>query len=102
MNSYALGLDLGIASIGWAIGPVDKDGNIQDISLMGTFCYPSPVAEISKGRRTTNRSNRGAKRRSRHRLAHFKARRKSLLRVLIKLGWWPEDPDQQLTIRTRK
>ncbi len=102
MKPYALGLDLGIASIGWAVGPVNDLGDLLDIELMGTFCYPSPISEVKKGRRTTNRSNRGALRRARHRLYHFKARRRVLGQLLIELGWWPSDEAEQIKIRTQK
>jgi CRISPR-associated endonuclease Csn1 len=99
---YVLGLDLGIASIGWCVAPLDSKGDIADIEALGTFCYPTPVAKVNKGRRVTNRSNRGAKRRARHRLHHFKARRKKLLTELTRLGWWPEDPAEQFAFRTEK
>jgi CRISPR-associated endonuclease Csn1 len=99
---YALGLDLGVASIGWAIALLDEKDEVTTIERIGTFVYPSPIAEVDKGRRVTNRSNRGAKRRQRHRLDHFQARRKKLYKQLIELGWFPKDPEEQQTIRHRE
>ena len=101
-NGYVLGLDLGISSIGWAVAPQSELGDIADIESMGSFCYPSPIAEVEKGRRISNRVGRGAKRRSRHRLDHFQARRKKLVRLLVHLGWWPNDKTTQENLRHAK
>jgi CRISPR-associated endonuclease Csn1 len=101
-RKYVLGIDIGIASIGWATFNLDEHGNPVEFCHMGSFCYPNPISEIVKGRRVTSRTGRGAKRRQRHRLEHFKARRKKLTRLLVDLGWLPTDPDEQTALRCRK
>ncbi len=101
MRDYVLGLDLGTASIGWAIIDLelDDDGEIgSEIGLRaaGVRIFPEGVNRGPKGaekpKNVERRTARGA-RRNRYR---FHQRRRNLARILVAAGLLPEsEADRQ-------
>lgn len=82
-----LGLDLGVASIGWAV--ITDDGAKKEILGMGTRVVPlSPddKDEFATGNAITKNQNRRLKRQQRRGYDRYQLRRKSLTRELVKHG----------------
>ncbi len=79
--TYALGLDLGSASIGWARTTTD------DILQLGSRLFPEGVD--AKSRDPKNKKRR-EKRLLRRQIARKAQRRETLLRAFQILGWLPE------------
>lgn len=88
MNSksdYTLGIDLGIASIGWAAVSTDK----QTITA-GVRIFPAGTDGVGTRSESHPNQDRRTKRGARRRI-YRKAKRKKLLRqILLQLGWMPE------------
>lgn len=86
-----LGLDLGTASIGWAV--VDEAENPQEkskIIKMGVRVNPLTVDEqtnFEKGKPITTNADRTLKRSMRRNLQRYKLRRESLISCLKENGW---------------
>lgn len=71
MDSYGIGLDIGISSVGWAVVALDKDESPFGIINMGSRVFdvaenPKNGASLALPRRTA-RSMRRKLRRHRHR-----------------------------------
>lgn len=80
-----LGLDLGVASIGWAL--IADDGTNKTILGMGTRIVPlssDDKDEFTKGNAITKNQNRRLKRQQRRGYDRYQLRRKSLTHELIK------------------
>ncbi|MEN9920101.1 MAG: type RNA-guided endonuclease Cas9 [Bacteroidota bacterium] len=90
-----LGLDLGVASIGWAlVNEAQNDSEISSIVQLGVRVNPLTVDETSnfeKGKTITTNADRTLKRSMRRNLQRYKFRRKHLLEVLINAGWITND-----------
>ncbi len=89
MRSYTLGLDMGVASIGWAAVSADEK-KIES----GVRIFPPGVDKFGTGKDThlnqKRRQARGARRRQRR-----KGDRKLLIRkILTGLGWVPNAPEK--------
>ncbi len=90
--SYALGLDLGTTSIGWAVVQLDKDNEPEKLLDAGVRIFPAPVEDktgtpLSAQRRKARSMRRMHQRRN--------ARRKKLLKLLQEAGLLPKQ--EQLT-----
>jgi len=89
MKKRILGLDLGTASIGWALVDEDEKGTSEIIKL-GVRVNPLTVDEktnFEKGRPFTTNADRTLKRGARRSLQRFKLRRENLITILIANGF---------------
>ncbi len=90
-----LGLDLGTASIGWALVNEAKNEDEQSsIIKLGVRVNPLTVDEktnFEKGRPLSTNADRTLKRGARRNLQRFKLRRKNLIDILIKNGFISQD-----------
>jgi CRISPR-associated endonuclease Csn1 len=81
-----LGLDLGTASIGWAlVEEAENENEISEIVKLGVRVNPLSIDEktnFEKGRPLTTNADRTLKRGARRNLQRFKLRRENLLAVL--------------------
>ena len=87
---YTLGLDMGVASLGWAV--VSEEKKFID---SGVRIFPAGIDKFGTGKDThlnqERRAARGARRRG-----HRKAKRKQLIReILAELNWLPSPSDSQ-------
>lgn len=84
LTGYTLGLDMGVASIGWAV--TENASNFIDA---GVRIFPAGIDNFGTSKQTHLNQVRRAKRGSR-RLCERKSKRLTLLRnILTKLGWMP-------------
>jgi CRISPR-associated endonuclease Csn1 len=82
-----LGLDLGVASIGWAL--ITEEGNKREIVGMGCRIVPlntEDLNEFSSGNAISKNQKRRQKRQQRRRYDRYQLRRKALTRELMKHG----------------
>lgn len=90
-----LGLDLGVASIGWAlVNEAEKDNEISSIVKLGVRVNPLTVDESSnfeKGKSITTNADRTLKRSMRRNLQRYKLRRKNLIEILKQHGFISDD-----------
>lgn len=90
-----LGLDLGVASIGWAlVNEAEKDNEISSIVKLGVRVNPLTVDESSnfeKGKSITTNADRTLKRSMRRNLQRYKLRRKNLIELLKQHGFISDD-----------
>ncbi len=89
IEKMVLGLDVGVASIGWALIMYKKDGTTEIIKL-GVRVNPLTVDEktnFEKGRPLTTNADRTQKRSARRNLQRFKLRRQNLLDILLENKW---------------
>jgi len=84
--SYTLGLDIGAASIGWAMM------NDSEILCLGTRVFPEGVERSEKGKESSKNKTRREKRLLRRQIARKAMRRKAVLQAFQTLGWLPSDP----------
>lgn len=81
-----LGLDLGVASIGWAfVNESEKDNEVSSIVKLGVRVNPLTVDESSnfeKGKSITTNADRTLKRSMRRNLQRYKLRRENLIEIL--------------------
>lgn len=81
-----LGLDLGVASIGWAyVHEAEKDGEQSSIKDLGVRVVPLSIDESSnfeKGKRITTNADRTLKRSMRRNNQRYKLRRNALIDIL--------------------
>ncbi|MBQ9399082.1 MAG: type II CRISPR RNA-guided endonuclease Cas9 [Bacteroidales bacterium] len=86
-----LGLDLGTASIGWAVvNSADKSDEKSSIIACGSRVIPLTVDEkdsFEKGKAITTNADRRLKRGMRRNLQRTKQRRDNLVERMIKEGW---------------
>lgn len=86
--NYRLGLDQGTNSIGWAIVPLDAQGEPTGCIELGSHIFPD-------GRNPKDKSSLAVARRearsARRRRDRFVARREQLMRALIRHGLMPQD-----------
>lgn len=85
-----LGLDLGVASIGWGMIEVDQDKNTGRILDAGVHIVPidtKDADEFTKGNSVSASAERTIKRSMRRNNQRFKLRREQLLGILKQLGW---------------
>jgi len=85
-----LGLDLGVASIGWSL--IERDNASSSIIAMGTRVVPlttDDADEFSKGNAITKNQKRTQRRTARKGLDRFQLRRKYLTDALTKIGMMP-------------
>lgn len=86
-----LGLDLGIASIGWAL--IMENDNKKEIAGMGSRIIPLSVDdkdEFSSGNKISKNQKRTAKRTQRKGYDRYQLRRKKLTQKLIELSIFPD------------
>lgn len=90
-----LGLDLGTASIGWAlVNQAESSGEHSSIIATGVRVNPLTTDEkdsFEKGKAITTNADRRQKRGMRRNLQRYKLRREHLLSVLRREGWINED-----------
>ncbi len=83
-----LGLDLGTASIGWAlVNEAENDNETSNIIKLGVRVVPlssDEITDFEKGRPLSLNADRTLKRSARRNLQRFKLRRKNLIEVLKK------------------
>lgn len=85
-RKYTLGLDIGVASIGWAV--VDFENQFID---SGVRVFPAGIDKFNTPKESHGNQDRRIHRGAR-RLNRRKAQRKALLKTCLKeLGWMPED-----------
>lgn len=86
-----LGLDLGIASIGWAVvNEAEKAEEQSSIVKLGVRVNPLTVDELSnfeKGKSITTNAERTLKRGARRNLQRYKLRRENLIEILKSNGF---------------
>lgn len=90
-----LGLDLGIASIGWAVvNEAETNNEKSSIIQLGVRVNPLTTDEKSnfeKGKSITTNADRTLKRGMRRNLQRYKLRRKFLIDTLKEAGWISEE-----------
>ncbi|WP_165045257.1 type II CRISPR RNA-guided endonuclease Cas9 [Dysgonomonas sp. ZJ709] len=90
-----LGLDLGVASIGWAlVSEAEKDNEVSSIIKLGVRVNPLTVDESSnfeKGKSITTNADRTLKRSMRRNLQRYKLRRENLIEILKQHGFISDD-----------
>lgn len=91
-----LGLDLGVASIGWAFvnEAEEKDNEVSSIVKLGVRVNPLTVDESSnfeKGKNITTNADRTLKRSMRRNLQRYKLRRENLIEILKQHGFISDD-----------
>lgn len=87
--NYTLGLDMGVASLGWAV--VSEDKRFID---SGVRIFPAGIDKFGTGKDTHLNQERRKARTARRRVMR-KAKRKALIReILTALNWIPTDPSQ--------
>lgn len=105
-----LGLDLGVASIGWAVVSVEEDGS--PAKILGTGCRIVPLStddqkEFTSGNAITKNQNRTQRRTARKGYDRYQSRRALLMRQLAELNMLPDDtlkalsPDRLWGLRAR-
>ncbi|MBI1291352.1 type II CRISPR RNA-guided endonuclease Cas9 [bacterium] len=82
---YALGLDVGSSSIGWAVVSEESDGEAS-ILWAGVRVFPEGVGR-EKGRETSKMAERRLKRQMRRQVARRVGRRAATLRALVDAGF---------------
>lgn len=86
MSNYTLGLDMGVASLGWAC--VSEEDETIDA---GVRIFPAGIDKFGTGKDTHLNQKRRKARGARRRFSR-KAKRKKLIRsILSQLGWLPSD-----------
>jgi CRISPR-associated endonuclease Csn1 len=92
-----LGLDLGVASIGWGVIEAERDEKkLKNVSVLGLGVREIPLdtdekKEFSSGNAATKTQNRTLKRSARKRYMRYRLRRTYLLKVLVEKGMMPEN-----------
>ena len=90
-----LGLDLGVASIGWAlVSEAEKENEVSSIIKLGVRVNPLTVDESSnfeKGKSITTNADRTLKRSMRRNLQRYKLRRENLIEILKQYGFISDD-----------
>lgn len=85
-----LGLDLGVASIGWAlVNEADKEGERSSIQKVGVRVVPlnqDEEGDFLKGKGITTNATRTEKRGMRRNVQRYKLRRENLKSVLLEAG----------------
>lgn len=87
-----LGLDLGVASIGWALISEHEEGSKRDILGMGVRIVPLTTDEkdeFAKGNKISKNQNRTILRSQRRGLDRYQQRRSKLKRILEREGMYP-------------
>ena len=90
-----LGLDLGTASVGWAVVSVSENGS-EKASILGCGSRVVPISSdeksnFEKGKAITTNADRRLKRSLRRNLQRRKLRRDSLRALLLEQGWIADD-----------
>jgi CRISPR-associated endonuclease Csn1 len=83
--TYTLGLDIGAASIGWAMT------TDNEISRLGSRIFPEGIERSSSGKESPRNAARRKKRLLRRQIARKAQRRETLLRAFQILGWLPTE-----------
>lgn len=91
---YRLGLDIGIASVGWACLACDKEGNVKHILDLGVRTFDPPETDKGKSNAVPRREKRSLRRRTRRRALRM-ARARELL------GIEKEQPDDYKDVKNR-
>lgn len=90
-----LGLDLGVASIGWAlVREAENEHEVSSIVKLGVRVNPLSVDEsmdFEKGKKITTNANRTLKRSMRRNLQRYKLRREKLIEILKQYGLIPDE-----------
>jgi len=97
-QTYLLGLDLGIASIGWAVLTVDRAGSPASIVQSGVHLFESGTeGDVKSGRDESRAAPRRMARAMRRGYWRRTRRKRKLLRILQRLALFP---GSQLDTRT--
>lgn len=82
--NYRIGLDIGIASVGWAVLEEDESGDIKRIADLGARTF-NPAENLKDGSSLTveRRQARGARRTLRRKKARIEKAKKLVLRCLL-------------------
>lgn len=90
LKRYVLGLDLGVASIGWAVLEVDKAGAPKSILRSGVHLFESGTeGDVRSGRDESRAGPRRMARGMRRGYWRRGRRKRKLLRILQRLGLMP-------------
>jgi CRISPR-associated endonuclease Csn1 len=97
-QSYALGIDLGSASLGWAAIGMNENGELTKLLRAGVRIFdPAVSGDIEKGQDESNAVARRAARLVRRQLRRRAARQRDLFKLLQRNGLLPpycgEEPD---------
>lgn len=87
-----LGLDLGIASIGWALTSLDESG-LKLVAWGSRIFEPGMEDDIESGKGKSRCANRREKRSLRRQYRRRRERKTELVRLLAENGMMPEKPD---------
>lgn len=98
LGPYVLGLDIGVASIGWAIVPVDKAGNVRGVHRAGAHLFEAGIdagkadaeTAMMQGREQSKAKPRRDARAMRRQTWRRARRKKKVLGALIRHGLLPE------------
>ncbi len=88
--TYALGLDIGVASIGWALIDLDEDGNPSGIRRIGSHTFdPGVEGNVESGRDEARGKARREARLPRRMFWRRQRRRRKILGLLQRAGLLP-------------
>ncbi|MGJ8696046.1 MAG: type II CRISPR RNA-guided endonuclease Cas9 [Verrucomicrobiaceae bacterium] len=85
---YTLGLDMGVASLGWAV--ISEDKQFID---SGVRIFPAGIDKFGTGKDTHLNQERRKARGARRRVTRKAKRRIMIRELLTQLGWIPSDPN---------
>ena len=88
-ENYTLGLDMGVASIGWAV--VSKEDEFLD---SGVRIFQAGVANFGTGKDTHLNQERRSARGARRRNSRKANRKKDIRTALSEVGWIPDSPEE--------
>ena len=90
LQPYVLGLDLGVASVGWAIRPLNPSDMNESNLKMGSRIFDLAVEDdIEKGKDMPKNAKRRAARSARRRLWRRARRKQKLFNLLVRNGMLP-------------
>ncbi|TAE34612.1 MAG: type II CRISPR RNA-guided endonuclease Cas9 [Alphaproteobacteria bacterium] len=98
---YALGYDMGVGSLGFAVIALSEDGEPEDVLDIGVRIFstarePDKGGKIGEPLAASRRAARGVRKRS----DRLKMRRKSLMKQLIRYGLMPDSVTEQKMLET--
>jgi len=92
MQTYRLGIDLGVNSLGWCALTLDRDGNPNGILDIGVRLFTDGRAPKTG---TSLAADRRIARQMRRRRDRYLKRRTRLMTLLVRHGLMPADPDER-------
>lgn len=91
-GNYILGLDLGVASVGWAVLPCDERNSPVGVAHAGVRIFTEGLDKLEKGKGVSRNVTRRDARLRRRQLERRARRRAGVFRQLVRAGLLPAEP----------